>query len=866
MKRFGNILSAISIAALLLCSCSIDERLDIPDFSGNNGVELSFTGDPMSRYKVRTKASDPKEEDEKRINQLYIFFFTQEGEYLDGTYLEGYPNASARERGGFYAPGEGVMTLKIANDPPDSYFTNPSDAKDAIVYALANVDPDVLGLNDLDANGRPKSIPDMDALENMFYTPYSTLTNSSSEQEKQILWSIPAGGMPMAGKKTVDLTQVGSGSENAEARTIELKALMSRIDVNIRLETEDYEAGLPRLTMIEWTTLNMPAGVKIGELDQDPNSPGDDYTELAEGQKISSITREQYRQISNNNGEISLTFYMFENSQPPVDYTYPDDVKEEEKQRYKPELANEDAAAIRLHCNYATYNDQDGNATYDVNYTLYLGANHTDDFTVRRNHQYKNDIVIKGLIHHSDVSTEDAYSFDARVNIDHDNNKYHIAILRERNHDAHFCVTPMDVYLFADESLNPRLTVTIDEDSRRWLGMELITAADMEAGTVSVSGFIPYTGSDNAGTHLATGTPWTAGNGKRAFFTTSLFPKDGYGNVNMDQSPLKNALEVGTNRDRIYFYLDENIDTNDDGSLKLENRTATVTLTYSDDETPAESRTLLLEQVHLLPIRTYQNNAINGSYNEDEYIRTIYMEQIEEYLNHYDPLDLSTTPQMYDGLAWADENSGLNDFSIPTLYANTTLLNPYDAPFIVIHDGFEYTAFAIYLLREEGGNDPESMTLNGVPTTAFQYCWNKNIRNNDNKIGDGISHYRGILDWFGHYHTNETKGKWFLPGIRQMEQSLLAYYSKFAEFQGNFYWSSSAAEAWGETEGQNPQYARATKIDEDGEYIESGGNRTGNWWGDNEPWLYPDYGGYAPRTEDRIRIRAFRIDLEPYDY
>ena len=866
MKRFGNILSAISIAALLLCSCSIDERLDIPDFSGNNGVELSFTGDPMSRYKVRTKASDPKEEDEKRINQLYIFFFTKEGKYLDGTYLEGYPNASARESGGFYAPGEGVMTLKIANDPPDSYFINSSDAKDAIVYALANVDPDVLGLNELDDYGRPKSIPDMATLENMFYAPYSSLTNSSSEQEKQILWSIPAGGMPMAGKKTVDLTQVGSGSENAEARTIELKALMSRIDVNIRLETEDYEAGLPRLTMIEWTTLNMPAGAKIGELDQDPDSPGDDYTELAEGQKISSITREQYRQISNNNGEISLTFYMFENSQPPVDYTYPYDVKEEEKQRYKPELANEDAAAIRLHCNYATYNDQDGNATYDVNYTLYLGANHTDDFTVRRNHQYKNDIVIKGLIHHSDVSTEDAYSFDARVNIDHDNNKYHIAILRERNHDAHFCVTPMDVYLFADESLNPRLTVTIDEDSRRWLGMELITAKDMEDGTVSVSGFIPYTESDNAGTHLATGKPYTAGNGKRAFFTTSLFPKDGYGNVNMDQSPLKNALEVETNRDRIYFYLDENIDTNDDGSLKLENRTATVTLTYSDDQTPEESRTLVIEQLHLLPVMTYEENVNENGVYDSTPIGYIYMEQIEEYLNHYDPLDLSNTPQMYDGLAWADDGTSLADMEILRLAeGNGPWDDWYEQPYLVIHDGFVYTAYIIQLA------DQGKMTLNETPSSAFEYCWNKNVRNaNNNMINEEntikFQDRRWPQDDYYYVAENDVKGKWFLPGIRQMEQSLLAYYSTFPEFQGKFYWSSSAAEAWGETDGQNPQYARATKIDENGKYIQSGGNRTGNWWGDNEPWLYPDYGGYAPRTEDRIRIRAFRIDLEPYDY
>lgn len=848
MNRFGNILSVICAAVLFLCSCSIDERIDLPEYSGQSGTELSFTGNPMSRYKVATKASDPKEEDEKRINQLYIFFFTQEGDYLEGTYLEGYPNAAARKTGGYYAPGEGVVTLKIANNPAGDYFLSPEEAKHAVVYALANVDPDILGLNDLDEEtGRPKSIRNMSDLESIFYSPYSSsLTDASPELEKQMLWNIPAEGMPMVGKKTVDLTSVGDAAGNEDKRTIELKALMSRIDVNIRLETEEYEPGLPRLTMVEWTTLNMPKGAVLGESSA--------YTDLSGDRKISSVTREQYRQITNNNGEISLSFYMFENVQAPEAYDYPADVKEEEKQRYKPELANENAAAIRLHCNYATYNDKGGNATYDVNYTLYLGANHTNNFKIRRNHQYKNDIVIKGLIHHDDVSADEAYSFDARVNIDHDNNKYHIAILRERNHDAHFCVTPMDIYLFADPSLKPQLTVTIDEDSRRWIGMELITAEDMSKGTVDISGFTAYT-VEGSGTHIATGTPFTAGNGKRAFFTTSLFPKSG-DIVDMSQLPLKNTITSTTNRDRIYFYLDENLDKNSDGSLKLENRTATITLTYKDNETPAESRTMLLEQVHLLPVRTYENNAVNGSYNEDEYIGTIYMEQIEEYLNHYDPLDLSETPQMYDGLAWAAYNTLLSEYTIPTLYKGPTLLSgTYDNPYLVLHDGIEYTTLIISLSEDDG-----NMTLNQTPLTSFHYCYNKNKRKEDGTIPNNID----PPSWFDVVYDlgeGDYSCKWFLPGIRQMEQSLLAYYSTFPEFQGNFYWSCSAAEEWGKTSGQQRDYARATRIDQSGGYVQSGGNR-----GNDEPWLWPGYGGYAPRTADEIRIRAFRIDLEPYDY
>lgn len=827
-----KIIFAIVSAILLIGSCGMDERISLPDSGPDTGyTSLSFTGDPMSRYRVPTKASDPKEEDEKRINQLYIFFFDADGEYLQGSYLEGYPGAS--ESGGYYAPGQGVTTLKIANDAAGNHFNDPEKAKSAIVYALANVDPAVLELNDLDGNGRPVGIPNMQALEEMFYSPYASLSNSSANENKLILLSIPERGMPMAGKKTVDLTKIGNASENADERTIELKALMARVDVNIRLDCEtDDVPGLPKLIMVEWTAVNMPTGVKIKE----PSRTPEEYTVLGDGQKIDEITREQYRQITNRNGEISLSFYMFENVQAP-DNTHAQDtvgIKDSEKQKYKPMLANENASAIRLHCNYATYNDQDGNATYDVYYTLYLGANHTDDFTVRRNRQYKNDITIAGLIQHDAVGGGDRYSFDARVNVDENNNKYHIAILRERNHDAHFCVTPMDVYLFADPSLNPQLTVTVEESAREWLGMERIPAENMEAGTALND------------TQIATGTAWTAGNGKRKYFTIDLVEQ--LNNTN------NGTVTVTGNRDRVYFYLDEN--------LVLENRQATVTLTYKDNETPEESRTFIIEQVHLLPVQTYETNDrdANGNFTSSKKL-IIYMEQFEEYLNHYDPLDISYTPQIYPGLPWADENSGLNNFSIPTLYPSTTLLNPYDAPFIVIHDGFEYTAFAIYLLREKGGNDPESMTLNGVPTTAFQYCWNKNIRNNDNKIGDGISYYRGVLDWFGHYHTNETKGKWFLPGIRQMEQSLVTYYNSFPEFQGNYYWSCSAGEYGpGNYDDQNPIYARATKIDENSEniYVESG---------PEDPYTGPyGDGGYALRTTSDIRIRAFRIDLNPYSY
>ena len=112
-----------SIAAVFfllagLQSCSFEGPLE-PDFhNSDEGISLTFTNDPMLPYKVTTKAldvaADPKDEEEKRINNLHIFFFTQDGEYLTGGYLQGYTDDNAPQTGGYYAPGRQTTVLKIS--------------------------------------------------------------------------------------------------------------------------------------------------------------------------------------------------------------------------------------------------------------------------------------------------------------------------------------------------------------------------------------------------------------------------------------------------------------------------------------------------------------------------------------------------------------------------------------------------------------------------------------------------------------------------------------------------------------------------------------------------------------------------------
>lgn len=821
------------VVVLLLTSCLQDDNLFTSSTSGEGGVTLSFISDPMQKYNVSTRA-DIKDDDEKRINQLYIFFFAPDGSYLTGGYLTGYENAP--KEGGYYVPGEGVTTLKLDN----SKFTTPSDAKNATVFVVANVEPDLF--RELGEDGRPKGVVNMSDLETLIYKP-----------KNPISLGIPEYGIPMVGKTTLDLTSESNEGE----RTIQLTALMARIDVTVQIDSPNAitNAAYPAFRMMDWTVSNIPNQVAFSSGLRTENEEVDFAETTFKEEWKETITTPQQTIIHNRSGQISLSFYMFENRQkaewkedegeswqstPPTegDVTqeqleaalYPKGLQDYQKQHYKPYLANKDAVAVELHGSYSTYNETGtGGATYEVRYTLYLGSDFTSNFEVKSNHQYKNNITIKGLTQAG--TNPDHITFDARVNITEDetSNKYYIAMLRERNHDAHFCITPMDVYLFAD-ALNPTMEVILGEVKEGeepavvpdWVRMERVSAQDMKDGTLTSEGL-----SEN--THIVAGANYTAGHGKRKYFTTGLF-KEG-------ESPLKTKATILNSRDRIYFYLDEN--------LELKDRSAIVTLIYKENGVEKYRRYITLYQVHLLPIKVY-NRGDDGTGLR----QTIYMEQYEEYLDHYDPLDEFVTNQIYAGLPWTDAGLTTTDYTstnIPSLYTSESggvLADPER----VYYEGLEYTDFMVQLTGHH------TMTLNDKPTSAFEYCYNKNKRNSEGNIPSPIAFRDGWLFDRWYQKNGNYSLKWFLPGIRQMEDALTQEYFTYPEFQSELYWSVSAGainNSWGSVT-QDATHARATGVNADGSYVESNGS-------------YNNARGYVSRTES-CRIRAFRIDLNPANY
>ena len=824
--------AALFIAVVTSCRDDFSGNEDYTEFNPESS-EICFVSDPMQQYNVTSRSSDPKLDEEKKIHNINIFFFTKDGKYLEGSYLTG--NKNAPDKGGYYKTGTGVQVLKIDND-------HISTEEAITVYAVANVDTLFSNTN---KDGRPwilecivesKGVSYKQALESIVYMP---------DWGSSVSVGIPSTGIPMVGFK--DIIFQGTNTTPVKERIIEMRSLMVRVDVNLQITSEHGTTQYPSFLLSDWKILNLPKQVALTE------QSGETGAGWTNGWKQEEITFTRSMNFVNGEGMKNLcTFYMFENVQNPewikdegeewyneslsvgspgsADDLYPPNIESGKEQRYKPYLANKNATAIVLNGLYYTYNAQAGNtgSTYKVSYTLYLGGDHTDDFKLQRNRQYKNNITIKGLLGMSGSPGE--YTFDARVNVTEKDNDFYVSILRERNHDAHPCVTPMDVYMFKqNEGKDVKMEVYVREvgaDGKPndkvpdWIRMERIPAENMAAGTVPDKlkdvcfAWIDYL--NNSEYDNVTDPSWHAGNGKRFYFTNDLM------------SELSDKVTLETHRDRVYLYIDENL--NESIEPLTGQREAFVVMDYYEAGVKKGEKTILIAQYPFLKVQVYGRD---GTVRDEDYVYpnnddingvgdgVIYMEQIEEYLEHYDPLDTYNTGLKYDGLQWGIEKElGLpghsqGDWGLFDNYRPSNV-EPWDNYIL----GLYYTKQIIE------GYEQTVMTLNAKPRSAVEYCWNRNKRNSEGEV---------------------TNPKYFLPGIRQMEDALYTYYNSFNEFQNNFYWSSAVGrvkDGWFGYK-ESSKHARATKI-VNGNYVESDIKQ----------------GGYLERTDSKVRIRAFRSDVE----
>lgn len=787
----------------LLMACQQEEPWqDTGSCPEGNGLQLSIQTDGLlNQYTVTTRGTDIKTPEEQEIKSLHVFIFDADGDYLEA--------ADEHRYQGYRSITGGKTVMNVDREG----WAVRDKAKKATIIVVANVEEGTFP--SAAADEHPTNIANRDALANFQYTPL----------RQRYITELPESGMPMYGRvDDVDLT-----SDNTEQSIdIPMKALMARIDVSLQINSDnsDVTGTLPQLTVTGCKVLNAPNATVFTE------NPDAETDLLTLGKADYTFPSSSLKTIQNKKGTLEYTFYTFENLQEPdtvpgEPYSYPDGIKPEEKQQYKPELADKDnSIAFQFAGNYITYNG----ASYDATYTLYLGANHTNDFKVMRNKQYKNNVTIKGIVKAG--NNTEHITFDTRVNVS-ESNPYFVSILKDRELDSHFNVVPMDIYFFntnPSQTVEQTMKVEIMKDETTqtlpsWVRMEKIPASYMETGTAPAVSKGPEL--------MATGSPWHAGNAKRKYFTTDLVTETLSGDENT-------TVEVTSSRDRIYFYIDENVDVWHLGTTEDRTRTATVKMTYYENGVEKGIRELILEQAKLLEV-TFHDDEDDDNYSKEK----IYIEAYEEYLNHGDPLDEYQSDQVFTGLPWGAESKEIGSIYLG-LFSRVYSYENY-------YHGLQFTSKIV-----DETETLAELDLNTKPNTAAGYCYIKNKRDKDGSV---------------------TNQKWYLPGIRELERILEDYYIEYPEFQKNYYWSSAAGQSgdyrpilqyWRIT-GENNEHARATKayITENntfGYYPSSMGD-DGN---SEQRTMYEDAGrdnGNSGRANRRtaLRIRAARIDTEPQE-
>ena len=673
------------LTALLSVSCTSELDDQATRTALREGeVSIQWLAPNMGIKHVKSRASDPKTAAEQQINNVHVFIFDSEGNYLyDGQ------NAVQSYR---YVTG---ANLVLQTD----MFADQINAGDATIVAVANVPEDAFGTI---TNGHPQNITNLTNLETFDY--------KLSESEFTV--NIPEAGLPMVGR--LDNQDLSSDAAN-KVILIQMESLMARIDLNFTMDPyqSSDDGRNPSLLFNKVSVGNFPIGGTITpQLDDESTTVTSGIT-LLESETVVSVTDFTGHTIREGEPQ-ELTLYMFEHARAAKDITYPEGIDDDEKQRYKNSWAHDEAAYITLE---GTYTNHNGYA-YTVTYTLYPGANAENDFTIKANCQYKNNITVKGITVNN---LGDEALLDTRVNIDSEENPYFIEMLREREFDAHFNVTPMDVYIYKGGSVKVEI---LNSDEVDWIRMEPIKEAATEAGYK-----------------------------KRKYFTTDLVTNTLAENI---------TYTVTQQEERIYFYVDENVPQNGhrDGE-DVEAREATLKITYiapNGNEDPP--REVILRQAGMRAVYFDKFSRGGGDFaSVEREAYYFYIEEYEEYLSHYD--GKNKYDDTYEGFKWG--LSGLeSDLG--------ALRNFYE----YMSWGWTNTIQIMDKYRNSTQWRGSEMTLNDTPSGAAEYCYNKNKRDEKGNVVEArwylptISELEYALEkYYGIFDVFQDKWYWSSnPGAR----------------------------------------------------------------------------------------------------
>lgn len=593
-------------------------------------IKINYTIPGMDPWSVVTKA-DNKDEEEKKITSLQLFIFDNDGKPLraNQSALEQWYQRS--ETGSFIIDKDLFNTVQSRNQAKICLFANGIDL--------------------------------------------SAITSYQELQETVVAFqtlAIPENGLPMYGETIQDLTL---NTQNGRLITIDLRALVARIDFDIKVVPSNTAGPFePYFILNNYDICNLPNQVMITEPVAETTFKGE--------RDIVNLPSPSDHEIKLGSESVRFQFYMPEHKRITNGWNdYPDNIDENSKQRFKPKLAKEDAAYLTLR---GFFRDHQGR-THTVSYKVYLGANHTNDFNIFRNKQYKNNITIKDITNH-DSDTE-GISVDHRVNVTND--KFIVSIERETKLDAHIEVRPLDIHM-ADEMGKVQVSI-VDPEHNDWFRLE----HTLQSG----------------GQYCSEG----AHKGKRRYFTTNL--------VTETLAHSTEAIIESKTKNRIWLYFDENLYASKNGT-----RNGKIKLDFYNsktDPTPTKTEYYTFIQHDLYPVE-YKG-------------RTYFIEYNEEYLYNFDPKDGygDTT----DGMAWGLENVQISDtdqaYHVDTVdhkgWAKKDLIDAINhlAPYYDFNDPLKGQHYSRKIYAKTSS---KILSLGEAPGSAIEYCYNKNKRTDKGEI------------------------------------------------------------------------------------------------------------------------------------
>lgn len=875
MRHF-NILFAF--AFVLLTSCFTDE-VDYVGYQPSSKGGIHIIG-AVEDYDVKSVGTRAEGDDiaDSYISEMTMFIFKDKNnnpedkdpnkfELIQGYSDAGRSNACTSainiQRGNptfLIDTEEGILAdLSGSTNSSEVFYDNTTgDLTSCHIYIVANAWYQLI-LKDDNGNRYIDNIKTLADLEAFVYNVDSTLAMPMIDEDS-------FRGFPMIGKQqgnSFNLHKEGNNENNSVA-TIPLKKLYSKVCFTMQINADQVVAGqTPSFKIDKVEVFNVPNKVRMGrKLDANGkpvygNSNADDYlTEMGVAsittpgeyyhftEKPFTIDKFNKRTISHSTSlttddVIEFGFYMPEHKVTPNPIQLPSTMTPEEKakyaQYYKPTgvgaVRNGDgtttaakiATFVRIHGSYTDHNGQ----ILGVKYDIYLGQNNYDDFTVKRNQQLNNKLIITGLTNHKNAYNNEDINGDGKIDekdlnisIDHrvevSDRGFNLSMERTAILDAHFEVRPLDIELQAGASM----TVTIPEAYRDWVAME-----DDAVAYGNTSGLYVNTS--------------TARKGVRKYFTTTLvselnnlgeYTKGNGGTITVTNKTQQKEIH------RIWFYVDENpnvydklldqgkISSSPQGNYKVNDnvnetdkryRVAKVNFYFAKEGEPdmtTPTTTINFQQWNLWRVWSAPNaNGVRERYYD--------IEHEEEYLNNY-ASDLQYG-QTQDGMEYGLYNIQLsNKYKAAILSQNGStfiswLIN--NLGWIVGFDSVEEMAnnaftqvgtyYDFYIprdvntmsaeakaqltVREYSGakfneeiattlktsTDPnakiDGIFLTEDPKSAFAYCYHKNKRNTNGEV---------------------VEQKWYLPAIDEIEDIALGAYDEFDKvFQNEKYWSCQPA-------------------------------------------------------------------------